>query len=199
VRIGLFGGTFDPPHIGHQILAAEAQQQLALDRVLWIVTPDPPHKQGQQISSVAQRVELVRAVTDADPAFELCTVELERPGPHYTLDTLHILQGRYPDADLFYLIGQDSLRDLPTWHEPLGVLAACAGLGVMRRPGVQTDLSALEQVLPGLQQHLYWIETPLIEISARDLRQRIASGAPYRYYLPAAVAALVETMGLYRR
>lgn len=199
MRIGLFGGTFDPPHIGHQILAAEAQQQLSLERVLWIVTPDPPHKQGQPISPVAQRIELVRAVTDADPAFELCTVELERPGPHYASDTLQILQGRYPTAELFYLIGQDSLRDLPTWHDPQGFLAACAGLGVMRRPGVQTDLMALEAQLPGLQQRLHWIETPLIEISARDLRQRIASGAAYRYYLPAAVAALVQANDWYRR
>lgn len=198
-RIGLFGGTFDPPHVGHQILAAEAQQQLGLDCVLWVLTPDPPHKQGQALTPLLQRIELVRAAIATNPGFALCTVELERPGPHYTVDTLRIVQERHPQAALFYLIGEDSLRDLLRWREPSALLAACAGLGVMRRVGVQVDWAGLEAALPDIRRQVQWIETPLIEISSRDVRQRIANGAAYRYYLPAAVATLVEEYGLYRK
>ena len=144
-RIGLFGGTFDPPHLGHFILASEANSQLGLDRLLWTVTPDPPHKQDQTITSVEHRLAMVKLAIKDNPSFELSRVELDRPGPHYTLDTVEIIADKYPDADITPIIGGDSLRDLPTWHRPKEILYACHWVGVMRRPGEEANLEALER------------------------------------------------------
>lgn len=198
MRIGIFGGTFDPPHIGHQILAAESAAQLQLDCVLWVVTPNPPHKLGRKISDDHIRLRLVRAATAGNPLFEVSTIEFERPGPHYAVDTLVVLAQSYPGSELIYLMGGDSLRDLPTWHEPREFLQRCAGVGVMRRPGDQIDLPALEQVLPGITGQTHFVDAPLIEISASDIRQRVLTGKTYRYLVPPTVFRLIERLQLYR-
>ena len=148
--IGIFGGTFDPPHLGHLILAAEARAQLGLDKLLWVLTPDPPHKQGQSIARIENRLEMVKLAIVDDPQFELSTVELTRPGPHYAVDTVQILARQNPGAKLVYLMGGDSLRDLPTWHRPAEFVSACQMIGVMRRPGDAVELPSLEKSLPGL-------------------------------------------------
>jgi len=129
-RIGLFGGTFDPPHLGHLILASEAQAQLELDRLLWILTPEPPHKQDQFITSPEHRLAMVELAIKDNPAFELSRIELDRPGPHYTLDTIKLIAEQNPNADIVPIIGGDSLRDLPTWHEPQKLVYACHWIGV---------------------------------------------------------------------
>jgi len=198
MRIGIFGGTFDPPHIGHQILAAEAAAQLQLDRVLWVVTPNPPHKLGRKISDDRLRLRLVRAAIAGNPLFEVSTIEFERPGPHYAVDTLSVLALRFPGSEFFYLMGGDSLRDLPTWHEPRDFLQRCAEVGVMRRPGDHVDLPMLEQVLPGISGQTHFVDAPLIEISASDIRQRVLAGKPYRYLVPPNVFRLIESLQLYR-
>lgn len=197
MRTGIFGGTFDPPHIGHQILAAEAAAQLGLDRVLWVLTPNPPHKQGLKISDDRVRLKMVRAAAADNPIFEVSTIEFERPGPHYAVDTLAALAQRYPGAELIYLMGGDSLRDLPTWHEPLEFVRRCAGIGVMRRPADTVDLVALEQRLPGISEKVHFVAAPLIDISASDIRARVAAGLPYRYMLPPAVYRWIERLQLY--
>ena len=115
-QIGLFGGTFDPPHLGHLILASEAYAQLKLDRLLWILTPEPPHKQDQPITSIAHRLAMVKLAIEGNPIFELSRVELDRPGPHYTLDTIDLIAEEYPEADITPIIGGDLLRDLPKWN-----------------------------------------------------------------------------------
>ncbi|MEN4100209.1 MAG: nicotinate-nucleotide adenylyltransferase [Anaerolineaceae bacterium] len=198
MRLGVFGGTFDPPHIGHLILAAEACSQLALDRLLWVLTPYPPHKQHHSVSLIEQRLALVEAVLAQDASFELSRVEIDRPAPHYAVDTIELLQAQYPGASLFYLIGGDSLRDLPTWREPQRLVRNVAKLGVMRRPGDQVDLKQLETSLPGLCEKLSMMRTPRLEISSSDLRQRIASGRPFRYYLAPVVYDLIVARGYYR-
>ncbi len=198
VRIGLFGGTFDPPHVGHLILAAEAQDQLRLERLFWILTPDPPHKQDQTISPLAFRLKLLTAAIEDNPFFELCRVDMDRPGPHYAVDTVQILKNQFPFAKFYYLIGGDSLHDLPTWYQPQRLIQLIEGLGVMRRPGDQVDLRDLEQKIPGLIAKICFIEAPLLEISARQIRQRIAEGRAYRYYVPTAVYRLIEESGVYR-
>lgn len=198
MRIGVFGGTFDPPHIGHQILAADAAEQLALDRVLWVLTPTPPHKLGRSISVDRTRLRLVRAAAADNPIFEVSTIEFERPGPHYAADTLAALALRYPQTELFYLMGGDSLRDLPTWHEPVLFLQRCAGVGVMRRPEAAIDMRRLEDVLPGITAKVYFFETPLVDISASNIRARAAAGLPYRYLVPPTVFRLMERLHLYR-
>ncbi|MEW6650635.1 MAG: nicotinate-nucleotide adenylyltransferase [Chloroflexota bacterium] len=198
MQLGVFGGTFDPPHVGHLILASEAVEQLRLDRLLWVLTPDPPHKQGQVISSLEARLKLVQAAIGDNPCFELSLIEVDRPGPHYALDTVRLLKQAFEDARIFYLIGGDSLRDLPGWHRPGDLIAEISTLGVVRRPGDQIDLSRLEQAVPGLSARIEFIDAPLMEISAREIRQRVAEGRHYRYYLPPAVYTIIEQMGLYR-
>jgi nicotinate-nucleotide adenylyltransferase len=198
MRLGVFGGTFDPPHLGHLILAAEARSQLLLDRLLWVLTPYPPHKQNQSVSSLEQRLALVEAALAPDITFNLSRVEIDRPGPHYAADTIELLKQEYPDADIYYLIGGDSLHDLPTWHEPQRFLGQIAGLGVMRRPGDYINPTVLERALPGIDHKLLMIHAPLMEISSSELRQRIASGKPFRYYLPPAVYDLIVERGYYR-
>ncbi len=142
--IGIFGGTFDPPHIGHLILAAEAHAQLGLDRLLWVLTPDPPHKQDRVITLLEHRLAMVRLALADAPEFELSTVEMDRPGPHYALDTVKIIADQNPGANLVYLMGGDSLRDLPLWHRPADFVKACHFIGVMRRPGDNIYLAGLE-------------------------------------------------------
>ncbi|HEX2981688.1 MAG TPA: nicotinate-nucleotide adenylyltransferase, partial [Anaerolineaceae bacterium] len=186
------------PHIGHLILAAEAREQLNLDRLLWMLTPDPPHKQGRVISPMEVRREMVCAAIAENPAFELSTVEIDRPGPHYAVDTVRIVQRMHPEASVLYLIGGDSLHDLPTWHEPARLVADCAALGVMRRPGDQIDLSALEQNIPGISAKVAWIDAPLLEISASEIRERVRNGQTYRYYLPESVFRLIQQHQLYQ-
>ena len=121
MRLGIFGGTFDPPHIGHLVLASEAYHQLKLDRLLWVLTPRPPHKPNQQITALEYRIEMVQAIVEDEPTFELSRVEIDRPPPHYAVDTVEILGKRFPGARLIYLVGGDSLRDLPLWrHVQIG-------------------------------------------------------------------------------
>ena len=197
-RIGLFGGTFDPPHLGHLILASEAQTQLELTRLLWILTPDPPHKQDQVITPTEHRLAMVKLAIQDNPSFELSRVELDRPGPHFTLDTVHIIARQNPDAEIVPIIGGDSLRDLPTWHEPKELLYACHWVGVMRRPSDATNLEALERELPGISSKVHYVDAPLLEIASRDIRSRIAHGESVRYYIPKAVYEYIEEHHLYK-
>jgi nicotinate-nucleotide adenylyltransferase len=200
MRLGIFGGTFDPPHLGHMILAAEARYQLRLDRLLWVLTPAPPHKIGWPISSLEQRIALVLAAIHQhqDPDFEISRVDIDRQPPYYSVDTMLLLRKKFPQADLIYLMGGDSLHDLPTWHEAMRFIQACSGIGVMRRPGDSIDLETLESSLPGLREKVHFVEAPLLEISARQIRERIASGRPYRYYLPPEVYEMIKEQGYYQ-
>ncbi len=198
LRIGLFGGTFDPPHLGHLILASEAQIQLELNRLLWILTPEPPHKQDQLITPVEDRLAMVQLAIADNPAFELSRIELDRPGPHYTLDTIKLVAEQNPGADIVPIIGGDSLRDLPKWHEPQQLVYACHWIGVMRRPNDETNLDELERELPGIRSKIHYVDAPLLEIASREIRTRIAAGRSVRYYLSATVYDYIEEHHLYR-
>lgn len=196
--IGLYGGTFDPPHLGHLILAAEALAQLQLDRLLWVLTPQPPHKPDRPISSLPHRLEMLRLAIAGTPGFELSTIEIDRPGPHYTIETLELLRTQFSQADFALLVGGDSLRDFPGWHRPLDIVAACRYIGVMRRPDDFIEMETLERILPGLDGKVRFIETPRVEISSSVIRQRIASGGHFRYYLPPGVYDYIQQNSLYR-
>lgn len=198
-RVGLFGGTFDPPHVGHLILASEAKSQLGLTRVLWTVTPDPPHKQDQLITSLEHRLAMVKLAIEEDPSFDLSEVELNRPGPHYTVDTIKLLAEQNPQAEIVPIIGGDSLNDLPTWHQPRELVYAAHWVGVMRRPGEETDLRELERELPGISSKIHYVDAPLLEIASREIRDRVATGKPFRYYLPEPVYEYIEQHHLYQQ
>ena len=197
-RVGLFGGTFDPPHVGHLILAAEAKSQLELTRVLWTVTPDPPHKQDQTITSLEHRLAMVKLAIEDNPSFELSDIELNRPGPHYTIDTIKLLAEQNPEVEIVPIIGGDSLNDLPTWYQPREILYAAHWVGVMRRPGEEANLQALERELPGISSKIHYVDAPLLEIASREIRERAATGKPFRYYLPEHVFEYIEQHHLYQ-
>jgi nicotinate-nucleotide adenylyltransferase len=197
-RIGIFGGTFDPPHVGHLILAEECRTQRHLDRLLWVVTDQPPHKQWVEISPIEQRVELVKLCIRDNPAFELSRVDIDRPAPHFAIDTVRILKQQLPGTQMFYLMGGDSLHELPTWKRPQDFIRECDGLGVMRRHADQVDLESLEKVLPGVMHKVHIVEAPILEISSREIRQRISKGEAYRYYLREAVYEAIGELGMYR-
>lgn len=198
MRLGIFGGTFDPPHLGHLILAAEAADQLALERVLWVITPDPPHKSGSKISPLEIRLRMLEAALGDNEYFVISRVDIDRPAPQYAVDTVQIIRQQYPGCELYYLLGGDSLHDLPKWHAPQRLLASVDGVGVMRRPGDRVDLGGLERFLPGLGNRVRFVEAPLLEIASRDIRERILEERHYRYFLPEAVYALIQELGLYR-
>ena len=199
MRLGIYGGTFDPPHLGHLILAETATDSLNLARVLFVPAANPPHKAASTIRAEAShRVAMVTRAIAGNERFALSRVDVDRPGPHYSVDMLALLRAEFPAAEFVFLIGADSLRDLPTWYHPAEVLEL-ATLGVMRRPGVgPPDLSVLERDLPGLSARVEWVNAPLIDIAARDLARRFANGQSVRYQLPDAVLAYIKQHGLYR-
>jgi len=197
--VGIFGGTFDPPHIGHLILAAEAHAQLHLDRLLWVLTPDPPHKQGQIITPLKHRLAMVQLAIAGNPTFELSRVEMGRPAPQYALDTLRILAEKDPTVKLVYLIGGDSLRDLPNWHRPAELVSLCAFLGVVRRPGDAVDLASLEKSVPGLTAKVRFVDAPLLDIASHEIRARDSQGRPFQYFLPPPVYGYIMEQHLYSK
>ena len=197
-RIGVFGGTFDPPHIGHLILAGEALHQFQLDRLLWVLTPEPPHKLENAVTPLTHRLAMLENMIADNPAFELSRIEIERPGPHYTVDTVRAIAENQPGADIILLIGGDSLRDLPTWRFAADLVTVVSKLGVMRRPDDSTDLAALEAKLPGVLGKLHFIDALLQPVSSRELRRRISSGEMYRYYVAPGVYDYIEKNRLYR-
>jgi nicotinate-nucleotide adenylyltransferase len=197
LRIGVFGGTFDPPHLGHQILAVEALDQAGLDRVLWVLTPDPPHKQGMQISPVNHRLTMTQMMVDCHPKFGLSDIEFKRPGPHYALDTMLVLHEQNPGDELYYIIGGDSLRDLPTWHKPVEFISACDQIIVMQRPGFRPDLSFLYQNYPEIKKRLNFLDVPLIEISGKNIRQRAKVGRAFWQFVIPSVYEYIATHDLY--
>ena len=196
-RLGVFGGTFDPPHVGHLIVAAELRHALRLDRVLFVPAGCPPHK-PQPLSDDADRLAMVRLAIEGDPAFAVSTVDVDRGGPSYSVDLLTILRAEHPAATLVFLMGEDSLRDFPSWRRP-GTIATIAELGVASRPGVEADLAAVERAVPETAGRIVLVPTPSIGVSSRDLRRRVVSGATIAHQVPMAVERYIHNRGLYQK
>ena len=195
---GVFGGTFDPPHLGHLILAESGRQALGLDRVLWVVTAQPPHKPNEDRTPVDLRLEMVAAAIQGNDAFQISRVDIDRPPPHFAVDTLQLLSAAHPEARFAYLVGEDSLRDFPAWHKPQQLVLACHVIGVMERSGAEPDLADLEAILPGLSARVRFFRAPTIDISSRDLRRRVQAGESIRYLVPEGVEQIVHRHSLYR-
>ena len=198
MRVGVLGGTFDPVHWGHLLLAEQARDQLRLDRVLFVPAGLPWRKLDRPISPVWQRVEMVRLALEGSP-FELSLLEAERPGPSYTVDTLEQLRAMLPGAELYFIMGHDALLDLPNWHRPADIVAlAC--LAVARRPDRSGEeaLAEVSRRLPSARERVVWLEMPLLGISGSDIRRRVREGRSIRYLVPAAVEDYIYRHGLYR-
>jgi nicotinate-nucleotide adenylyltransferase len=197
MRLGILGGTFDPPHIGHQVLAEQAREQLRLDRVLWVPASDPWRKGGAVVTAAEHRLAMLRLAIASNEAFEVITTELERPGPTYTVDTLNQLHGEYAAEELIFLLGLDALFDLPNWHRP-AELIRLALLGVAQRGDQHLGAEALERLLPGLSGRVRWVEMPRLDVSATELRRRAAEGRTLRYLVPPEVEGYIQEHHLYR-
>lgn len=196
MRLGLFGGTFDPIHLGHLILAEQCREACRLDRVWFVVAGEPPHKRGDR-TPAHHRLEMVRIAIAGHPTFEVSEIETSRPGPHYSVDTLETIRRQRPNDELYFLIGADSLVDLPLWREP-DRIARMATLVVVNRPGIEVaDLSQVPDLGPGTQP-VQFATVPPIGIASSDLRQRFAEGRSVRYMIPRGVEAYIDAHGLYR-
>lgn len=197
-RIGIFGGTFDPIHVGHLILAEEAHYQLKLDRVFLVPAGDPPHKRDQMLSPVADRVRMCELATGDIDYITVSRVDADRPGPHYTSDMVRLMRKQVaPNAELFFLMGMDSLRDLPTWHEAAWLVENCR-LVALARHDVELDWAKLEAELPGVLARVIILDMPEIEIASHTLRERVRTNRPIRHQVPAEVEEYIYTHHLYQ-
>ena len=197
MRLGLYGGTFDPIHLGHLVLAEACREACALDRVWFVVAGSPPHKLGER-TPVADRLEMVRIAVAGHPAFEVSEVEAEGPGPHYSFQTLEAIGRDRPADELFFLIGADSLADLPTWRRPERI-AELATLVVVNRPGFDPAVRAAVPDLGPAARPIRNVTVPPIGIASHDLRRRVAEGRSIRYQVPRGVEAYIAAQALYRR
>lgn len=199
MRLGLLGGTFDPPHYGHLIAAQEAQWRLNLDRVLFLPACQNPLKQDEPTSAAEHRIRMVELAIGEVDMFELSRADLERPGPSYTVDLLRLLRQQHgASAELFFLAGADLLPELPAWHRPAEVLAL-ATLVIVSRPGwPQPNLDELERTFPSGRDRACVLSMPGVDISSTEIRERVRLGQPIRFLTSPGVAEYIRASGLYR-
>ncbi|MCH8919251.1 MAG: nicotinate (nicotinamide) nucleotide adenylyltransferase [Chloroflexi bacterium] len=198
MRLGILGGTFDPVHRGHLALAHAACDELGLDEVLFLPAGQPWRKAGRMIASNEHRLAMLRRALEGEAAFPVSTLELERPGPSYTADTLEALRDDRPEDELFSLLGEDALTDLPNWARPQRILEL-AMLAVARR--ADTSPKALEETerqLPGLGERVIWLKMSAVAVSATEIRERVRAGQPIGDLAPVTVEEYIREQGLYR-
>jgi nicotinate-nucleotide adenylyltransferase len=195
-RIGVLGGTFDPVHNGHLYIANALRAALDLERVVWVPAGRPPHKTGQIVSNDLDRLAMLNLALADSATDEISTIDIDRSGPSYTADTLEMLAERFAPAQLFFLMGEDSLRDLPTWHDPERLLRV-AELVVAARPGVDADLESVARQVPAARRRVHLVPTEEIPISSSEIRQRVRENRSIHGLVPAAVEAYIRGRGLY--
>lgn len=191
-RLGIFGGTFDPPHVGHLALAEWAREHLQLDRVLFVPAGTPPHKRDARRTSAKNRLGMTRAAVRGNPAFAVSTIETTRHGPSYTVDTVAEIAASHPGVELWLLMGADMYATFGTWREP-HVIANQARIAVALRPGAK----APKRVRGVEGQRLEWLGNPGIEVSSSAVRDRLKAGRSARYLVPDSVARYIARHGLY--
>ena len=196
MRVGIYGGVFNPPHHGHLVAAQEAHSQLDLDVVVWIPVGDAPHRVIEDDPGAEARFEMVELAIGADERFRVSRIELEREGPSYTADTLEELRGRQPDAELFLILGGDQASALPSWHEPAAVIAQATVAVFERAEANREAIAETLADLPGAER-LCFLDMPRIDISSTLVRRRAAAGKPIRYLVPDKVAHFIGAQSLY--
>jgi nicotinate-nucleotide adenylyltransferase len=195
LRIGILGGIFDPIHYGHLTIAEEARYHFALKEVLFVPCGNPPHKQEQAVTEVKHRLAMTHLALADNPAFRLSSVELDRPGLSYAIDTIELLQQEYGGARLYFIVGADAILELETWKEPQRLVEACEVVAATR-PGY--SLAGLEAALGReIASKIKLLEPPGVAISSREIRQRVRQGAPIKYLVPGPVAQYIADYKLY--
>jgi nicotinate-nucleotide adenylyltransferase len=198
MNVGVLGGTFDPIHLGHLIVAGGTKAQLNLDEVLFVPAGQPWLKANNYISTVEHRIQMVRLAIADKPYFKLSTMEIKRPGPTYTVDTIAELKGQLGAGDkLFFILGWDNLVQLPQWREPSRLIKMCHLVAVPRVGYPTPDLDSLEASIPGSSQSTILLETPRIDISASEIRDRVAQGLSIHHLVPEPVEKYIKQHKLY--
>ena len=201
-RVGLLGGTFDPIHYGHLVIAEEVRTVLHLAEMVFVPAGQPPHKPGRIVTESQHRLAMLKLAIASNPHFTISLVDLERPGPSYTVETLQLLHQQWgTQIDIYFVIGGDSLEDFLAWYDPAGILQQLSALVAVQRPGYEEAAGyrdTLEGRLPGIKRRLIMLQAPQLDISATDLRQRVAEGRPIKYQTPEAVERYIIEYGLYR-
>lgn len=196
-RIGIFGGTFDPPHVGHLILAEYAAEALDLSQVLFVPAAIPPHKVNLTRSPIEDRLKMLELAISTNDRFTLSRADVDRPGPHYSIDLVEIIQRQYPSAALYFVMGGDSLRDLPTWSRPLEFIERCK-LAVIQRPDMGPISPIMhDHILPNLSERVTIIPAPLLGFSSSEIVARLQSGLSIRYMVPNGVLTYIQDHQLY--
>lgn len=199
MRLGIYGGSFDPVHLGHLLLAETCRETCDLDRVLFLPCGQSPHKPNGAVASGNQRAEMLEFAVAGDPRFGVCRIELERSGPSFTVETLRQLRVEQPDSELFFLMGADSLSDLPLWREPHAILELASIVAVNRGQRPPPDLATLEARLGStVRERVRLVTMPAIELSATEIRERARTGRSLRFRVPRAVEEYIRQHGLYR-
>ncbi len=196
MKVGVLGGTFDPPHVGHLVIGDQTLQQLGLNEIWYAPVGQPTHKAGIPVSAAVHRVAMARLAIATHAQFRLREDDVERPGPHYSLTLIQLLRQRHPEHAFTFIIGEDSLADLPKWHQPAQLLELVK-LAVAHRPGSRPDMTAIQAVVPDIEHRVQWVAAPLLDLSSTDLRQRLGSGRSTRYLMPRAVADYAVAHALY--
>lgn len=192
MTVGLFGGSFNPPHVAHLVVAEVVRAQFGLDEVWWIPNATPPHKPNDELAAVQHRLAMTERTVEGNPAFRVCGVEVERDGVSYTVETLRVLQDQHPDTDFALILGSDSLDHFADWHRP-DEIAERVPFIVYKRPG------AIESVAdPRFVNDVRYAAAPVMEISGTEVRARRRAGRSIRYLVPEAVRAYIDTHDLYR-
>ena len=201
MKVGVLGGTFDPVHIGHLIIAEEARVRLGLAKVVFVPSGRPWLKATRRVSSGRHRLAMVRRAIASNPFFELSTADVDRAGPSYTVDTLADLRAQAgPRGQLYFIMGCDALLDLPRWHDPARLVRMCRLVVARRLDYDVPDLAFLDRaVARGASRRVVLLDGPAVGVSASELRQRVARGQSIRYWVPDAVEAYIREHGLYRR
>ena len=198
MRIGILGGTFDPVHIAHLIVAEEARIQLDLEEVVFIPTGQPWLKAAQPVSPANLRMEMVRVAIASNPFFRLSSIEVDRPGPTYTLDTLVALREEWGrEAELHFILGADALQELPRWNEPNRIIELCTPVVFSRPEYINVSLEELEDALPGIAGKVRVLRDPQIGVSGTEIRRRVAGGTSIRYLVPEGVERFIIDNRLY--
>ncbi len=196
-RAGLLGGTFDPIHIAHLIVAEACRSQLGLERVFFVPAGAPPHKLNKPVTLAQHRLAMTELAVASNPYFTVSRLDIDRPGPCYSTDTVSLLSEQLKnEVDLYFIIGTDSLMDMPTWHEPQRLIELCR-FAVVGRPNYEADLEWLESVLPGVRSRVEFVEAPAIAISSSDIKRRIRMGHSIKYQVPESVEEYIYSHQLY--
>jgi len=198
--VGVLGGTFDPIHSGHLVIAEEARLRFGLNKVLFVPAGTPWLKTNREITPAVHRVEMVKRAIAGNASFELSPIEIDRPGPSYSVDTVAALQQQSgAGAKIFFLIGWDSLAELPQWKEPGRLIQLCKLVAVIRPGFSRQDLKSLETSVPGINQSVVWLDIPPIDISSSDIRDRVAQGLSIHGLVPDDVESYIAENKLYRK